>query len=302
MRSFTSFEPATLSFSGHETFRFRYPWLPKAVQGVLDDPDLFSREDAMVKLGVGKNMVRSMRHWCLALGLMDRHSSDGLTELGKRLFSSDGWDPFLEDTGTLWLLHWQLVASPERASTWHYAFTRWAPETFTREQLSAWLAEVAERAGDRTSRETIKRDVDVFVQTYVPSEPSLTVALEETFDCPMVELGLIRELDKKTYAFTRGRQPTLPDEVFVYALLRYWTVAAPERQTLDIGRIAHGPGSPGAAFKLTPNALVERFENLPAWAGLAYDETAGVKQILRTGCGIADPMGALEIYYRGVRG
>lgn len=54
------------SFGGHETFTFRYGWLKKGVDGLEQQPDIFGQESAMVQLGVGKNMVRSIRHWCLA--------------------------------------------------------------------------------------------------------------------------------------------------------------------------------------------------------------------------------------------
>ena len=59
-----------LSFAGHETFVFRYAWLTKAVEAVQTDPEIFSRDDAIVRLGVGKNMVRSIRHWGLATGVL----------------------------------------------------------------------------------------------------------------------------------------------------------------------------------------------------------------------------------------
>ena len=48
--------------SGHESFPCRYTWLPKAVRGIGVDFKLFGDEErAMVDLGVGKNMVRSIR-------------------------------------------------------------------------------------------------------------------------------------------------------------------------------------------------------------------------------------------------
>ena len=116
------------SFSGHQTFPFRYTWLPKGVRTLEEDPTCFSRSDAMVALGVGKNMVESIRFWCGALKLATIDSRGGKvapTELGSRMFARRGWDPYLEDPGTLWLLHWQLVESPDVASTWFLAFTRW---------------------------------------------------------------------------------------------------------------------------------------------------------------------------------
>lgn len=82
-------------FSGHETFACRYAWLPKALQAIQNDPRVFADEDqAIVELGVGKNMVRSIRFWVEATG-MAKPARDGLepTKLGLRIFGTKGWDP-----------------------------------------------------------------------------------------------------------------------------------------------------------------------------------------------------------------
>ena len=100
-----------VSFSGHETFPFRYTWLKKAVDAVGGDEYAFHADDAMVKFGVGKNMVSSMRHWGLATGMLEEGAARRgsrvkpfrATELGALLFRDEGWDPYLEDPGTLWL-------------------------------------------------------------------------------------------------------------------------------------------------------------------------------------------------------
>ncbi len=57
-------------FVGHETFTLRYGWLKKAVDAVQEDPGIFQRDDALVILGVGKNRVRSIRHWGLVTGVL----------------------------------------------------------------------------------------------------------------------------------------------------------------------------------------------------------------------------------------
>ena len=97
-----------LTFSGHQTFPFRYSWLPKGVRGLAADPVLFRREDALVRLGVGKNMVSSIQHWCDTLKLTvsnPRRGVSSATPFGQAIFADGAWDPFLEDRGTLWLLH-----------------------------------------------------------------------------------------------------------------------------------------------------------------------------------------------------
>ena len=58
-------------FARHETFHPRYGWFRKAYSHVAADPHVFSREDAPVQIGVGKNMVRAIRFWGRAAKLID---------------------------------------------------------------------------------------------------------------------------------------------------------------------------------------------------------------------------------------
>jgi len=289
-------------FSGHETFPFRYTWLPKGVGSILESPNLFAQEDALVTLGVGKNMVRAIRHWCTATGVIERVDHRGhaeVTNLGLSLLGGGGWDPFLEDPGTRWLLHWQLIKKPRPASTWHLAFTRWNTDRFGRDELVDWLLGFARSvSGTRPTRASLRRDVDVFIRTYVPAQAKRERPLEDTFDCPLVELGLLEEVERGLYRFARGPKPTLPDDIFVSALIDYWLLRAPNERTLSFESILHGLGSPGAAFKLSENALAERLERLPEWTGLTFDDTAGMRNVLRTDAGAEfEPLEALARYY-----
>ena len=288
-------------FTGHETFPFRYTWLPKGIGKLLEHPELYAREDALVRLGVGKNMVRSLRHWCLATRTIERGERKGhmkVTDLGLSLLGNDGWDPFLEDPGTLWLLHWQLVSRPSPASTWHLAFTHWRTDRFVRDELVNWLSGFARRvSGTRPTSASLRRDVDVFIRTYVPAQAKRERPMEDTFDCPLVELGLLIETERGVYRFARGPKLTLPDGVFASALIEYWLLTAPDTNTLSFDAILYGPGSPGGAFKLSENALAERLERLPDWTGLTFSDTAGTRNVLRTECEDFDPLEALGRYY-----
>ena len=157
-----------VSFSGHETFPFRYPWLKKAVDAAEADPYAFEAEDAMVKLGVGKNMVSSIRHWGLTTGMLEdatrprgsRRRPLAPSDLGRSLLADGGWDPFLEDPGTLWLLHWQLVSRPERATTWWWVFNRYPGTIFTRADVQEALETLGAQSGwMRFTSASLKRDI-----------------------------------------------------------------------------------------------------------------------------------------------
>ena len=119
-------------FARHETFHPRYGWFRKAYRFAAWDPYIFKSPDAPVLIGVGKNMARSIRFWGLAARLLvedpkaPNARSPGLipTRLGYALFGDGGWDPYLEDPGTLWLLHWLLLAPRSRLPVWWPRFQR----------------------------------------------------------------------------------------------------------------------------------------------------------------------------------
>ena len=288
-------EKINASFSGHETFPFRYTWLKKgvdAVNTVRGKPTIFADDDATITLGVGKNMVRSIHHWCqvarlIELGGMDSNNRRRFvpTELGDRTFADDGFDPYLEDAATLWLIHWNLTTNANRATTWFWAFSIFGQNEFTKDKFISELITWAEKSTrNRISENSIKRDVDCFLRTYVPSRLTKTTIMEDTFDCPLVELDLISNSpDGNTYRFHRGPKPTLPIEIFAAAFSEFWDTRFSENSTLTFANIAYSEKSPGRTFQLDEDALVEyldRLENLTDGA-LRYDETAGVKQVYR---------------------
>ena len=56
-----------LRFSGHDTFVVRSYW-PKKGCDFVKKGYKFSSEDAVVELGVGKNMVTSIQFWMKEIG------------------------------------------------------------------------------------------------------------------------------------------------------------------------------------------------------------------------------------------
>lgn len=275
------------SFSGHETFRFRYPWLKKGYDAVEDAPRVFLRDDATTTLGVGKNMVRSIRHWCLAAGLLTE-DRDCLcrTEFGRRLLDNDaGLDPYLEDPATLWLLHWQIASNRARATTWFWCFSHFNEPEFTREALTSALSRWTQTLPGKPVAEcSLKRDVEVFLRTYVASRQGRRDGVEDTLDCLLVELGLIIQPGGgPLYQFRRGAQQSLPDGILLYAVLRFWETYAAAAEVLAVPELARQPGSPGRLFKMDESALVARLEGIEAQTdgAIGYRETAGLRQLYR---------------------
>lgn len=296
----------TVSFSGHETFPFRYGWLKKGVDAVAKDPTFFSHERAMIDLGVGKNMVNSIRHWCLAARLIDQNrgstnrSQFVPTEIGKAVFSDGGFDPYLEDPGTLWLIHWLIASNLENATTWFWMFSHWNGIEFTKERISYEIQSWLEKYGHKAlSDNTLKRDIDCFARTYIHSRQTRSGIIEDTLDCPLVDLRLIAELaDGKTYQFQRGPQVSLPDKILAFALVEFWRASTSHAKSIAFEKIAYAPGSPGRIFKLDEDSLASRLENIGSNTdnGFTYDETAGLKQVYKHR--EVEPLALLKSYYQ----
>ena len=294
-------------FSGHQTFAFRYGWLEKGVRAVAERPTVFSEDDALVRLGVGKNMVESIRHWCLVTQMVEedpevkRNNGRALhvTPIASKLLQDGGWDPFLEDDASLWLIHWLLVTNSRIGTTWQIAFSLFQRPDFTKQELVGYLASFAEKQSVDVKEGSLARDVDCFLRTYTPAKAAVKQAVvEETFDCPLQELNLIDlSPDGELYRFAIGAKPSLPAAVFGYAFAQYFDTARAGRNTMSVQECLYGTGSPGQVFKLDENSLIEYIEDLEKTTRgrVALDETAGLKQIYRRQD--LEPIKLLDTYY-----
>ena len=287
-------------FTGHETFPMRYGWLKKAYDHVAkfrnhsENRVLVWGDEAIAQLGVGKNMVSSIRYWAKTIGVVEESAKAShdvkTTEFGKKIFGKKGFDPFMEHPTTLWLIHWKL-ASNIGLTTWFWAFGYYPSLVFDRIDMQSKLERLsADRKWKRVSAVTLKNDVSVFIRTYTSKflwgggrTPSAT--LENNLECPLTELGLIKPIGKKDgFRFLKGEKSSLGMGVFTAALLDYWRRHSPSSATLSFETVAHQPGCCGKLFLLHDNDVVDRLARLESFTdgALRWSETAGLKQVIRT--------------------
>lgn len=261
-------------FSGHESFVCRYAWLPEAYRALRADPQIFSDEPrAMVELGLGKNMVRSLRFWVEVAGLAEPNPERGrglrTTTFGDALFGEHGVDRYLEDRRTLWLLHWKLSSREEGALfAWDYLFSRWPyPELTRTEAIAAFMRE-SERLGHDHSQVTLTQHLDVFLQSYLGARSGKT-ALEDSLDGPLVELELLQTLGQRkgeggrfepVYGFRREPKAEITAALFDYCVVDFWQRYHPSEASLTLRDITMAPGSPGQVFKLPEDDVRARLE------------------------------------------
>lgn len=299
-------------FSGHETFVCRYAWLPKAVNSVAKNPKTFSDEDgAMVTLGVGKNMVRSIRFWAEAAGVIEpigQGRGYGVSAFGQELLGHDGHDPYLEHAATLWLLHWKIATNPQGPIfQWVQMLNHWHRSEFTESEAMAFLMRSLPAVGKKTSDRTIEDGLRVFINTFIPTRGRKGEVAEDNLDSPFVELGLLRRsgerADSKTgerepiYSFAVEDKPGISPELFAYCLNDFWRNEHPKEQTIAFGASAVGKGSPGQIFKLPEASVRHHLDQIRTASRrmFAFEESASLQQISRSPK--ADSFDLLETIY-----
>ena len=114
-----------MRFRAHETFFIRKGWLSKGMKYVSQNPSVFvdSENKATDVLGIGSNMVKSLRYWLQVTGLTSEPNSgkryQSFTDLGKSIFTNDR---YIEETGTLCLLQYKIASNYEGVTAWYYFF------------------------------------------------------------------------------------------------------------------------------------------------------------------------------------
>lgn len=284
-------------FAGHETFPLRLLWLKKAYDAVREGASsgTFQEQSAIARFGVGRNMAVSMRYWGLATAFLEEQDRViKPTALGHAILADDGFDPYLEHAATVWLAHWGVASSPEWTTTAYFAFNVLSAIEFDTGNLIDELMALVRARGWRATQNTLKRDIEVFLRSYVRRD---AMAGDDAAEPLLAELGLIREARVGGWhEFVRGPKPTLPNGIFAYALADFWEGRGGS-SAITAEQVCYAPGSPGRVFKLDEDTVITRLMGIEAVTAGAWrwTDTAGLRQVQRLGD--VDPMKLISNAY-----
>lgn len=280
-------------FSGHETFPLRYGWLKKVYDACLKieekkgsiSKDLFNNIEAIAILGVGKNMVSSMRYWAIYTGLLEFDNNKNLyiSPYAKKILDISGFDPWLENYATLWLLHWKLSTNPV-LFTYYWIFNRLNSVSFDKDSLTATIQEALKECDIdvEVSASTLRRDVECLLGMY-SAKSSHDKSNEESIESPLTELGLIGPVTRRDlFQMKSGAKPNLSIYTFIFGLLMFWKEYSPNSRTLSLEAICYEPKSPGRIFLIDENTIGEYKQDISKITEgmLEWSETAGLNQII----------------------
>ncbi len=265
------------TFSGHESFQCRHLWLKKGYDFVKKRKT-FNDEDAVVTLGVGKNMVSSIRFWMKAFNLLT--PDDKLTEFAHSLLADSGYDPYIEDEGTLWLLHYQLIKKG-LASTYSIVFNELRREKieFTKENFIAYVKRKAET--EKTfpiNEKTLNEDFAVLTKMYLRSDIQ-SKDKEDSFTGLLTELNLLKSYSKgkeEFFVIENSERSEIPDEILLYTILDNESFES----SINLNSIEMNPNSAGTVFAINRPGLLSKIENLTQkYNYIVFNDQAGIKEL-----------------------
>lgn len=268
-----------MKFRAHETFFIRKGWLSKGMKHVLRKPNVFvdKEENPMDVLGIGSNMVKSLRYWLQAVGLTQEprtgRRDQTLTPFGNTIYAHDR---FVEEMGTLHLLHYKLATNKEDATAWYFFFNKFIATEFTREDFINSLQSYILMSGESISvaSRSLSEDFACIINTYVPrykTNPG-KVSPENNIDCPLGEIGLIDILAKKTFKKSIPSANTF-DPWIVLAII---SDRANGRNQIGLNELLTAEGNIGRIFNLDSITMIEVLRRVEKLGALKIIRTAGL--------------------------
>lgn len=271
-------------FRASETFFIRKGWLSKGMRYVSQKPDVFvdKNENPMDVLGIGANMVKSLRYWLQAVGLTSEPSREKriqkLTDFGTLVHEHD---PYTEEIGTLYLLQYKLVTDEDMAPAWYYFFNEFTLSEFNREDFLEQIQNYLKMKDTKVALRSLSDDFACIISTYVPkykSNPSKD-SPENNITCPLGELGLVDILGKEERNILYRKSIPSVRSFNPWVILAVICDQAKGQEEIGLNDLLNGKRNIGKVFNLDSICMLEILHEVEKTGEIKIIRTAGLDVI-----------------------
>ena len=270
-----------MKFRGHETFFIRKGWLYKGMSNVIRQPGVFqgAAGNPMDVFGIGANMVKSLRYWMIATKLTSEpktgRKNQTLTKLGRIIYDNDA---YMEEVGSLWLVHYMLATNKDEATAWYLFFNEFEKNEFSEDDFYSAVVKYV-RMQDTVkvpSDRVISEEFSCIMNTYVPRiklNPK-KVHPESNIDCPLGELGLIDVINKRNGIYKKcvPKLDMLPNLIMLAVIIRQ----AEGKKEVRISSLQKDVCQIGKIFNLDSITLINVLYRLESDGYIKVIRTAGL--------------------------
>jgi len=273
-----------MKFRAHDTFFIRKGWLSKGMKHVVIKPDIFvdKAENPTDILGIGTNMVKALRYWLQTVGLTYELSRgrrvQTLTDFGQYVYAHDR---YIEELGTLFLLHYKLASSKDDAAAWFFFFNVFTMSEFTKEDFVQALQNyiLMSEGGEPVASRSLNDDFSCIINTYLPrykSNPD-KVSPENNIDCPLGELGLIDILSKEKKSYKKSIPAA--SSINPWVALAVIMDCSDGRNEIGLNELLTAPRNIGKIFNLDAITMLDILHSIEKLGKIKIVRTAGLDVI-----------------------
>lgn len=279
-----------MKFRAHETFFIRKGWLYKGLKNVLDQPSVFTNKEKnpVDVLGIGSNMVKSLRYWLQATGLTEeklvnnskgRAKEQRLTKIGEIVFKND---KYFEESGSICLIHYFLASNYELAPSWYYFFNEFEISEFNREDFVIGIQKFSSMKGENPAKSSLEDDFNCLINSYVLRKKlnPTRVNPESNIECPLDELGLIEISDVSKGKDRIFKKSSLNNSCLnPYILYAIILDQYPEKNEIRISDLLTAPNNIGKIFNLNILSLSKALDVMEKMRFIDVIRTSGLDVI-----------------------
>ncbi|MDP4147016.1 MAG: DUF4007 family protein [Bacillota bacterium] len=280
-------EAVKFKLKGHESFFIREGWLAKGIKNVDNNSRVFISDDATDVLGIGTNMVKSLRYWLQACGVTEERRVENnkreqfLTgDLGKIIKK---YDPYFEDIFSLWLIHYKLVTNTEFSTAWYLFFNEIKANEFTKDELKDEMVYALNRINNNSefSQNSLFDDCECIIKTYYSNKKE-NKNPEDNISCPLTELGLLSKINSyHGEEIIIKRKPSV-DKLDKLIVLYIILDNMKNSNAISIESILNNKCNAGRVLNLDRNLLNEYLDELKNLGYIEVNRTAGLNQVYNT--------------------
>lgn len=287
-----------MKIRAHETFNIRKGWIHKGVKNILTYPRLFTNKELNPCdiLGIGTNMVKALRYWLSAVGVMEE-VQDGNQKIQK--ISPLGaiintYDRYYEEDGTNWIIHYMLAKNKDLATSWFWFFNEFKVNSFDKALFIKELKEYlhTEFAYD-ASENMLGDDFDCLIKTYCSKDNNNSP--EDLNECPLTDLHLVEVSDNKVYKKVTPEKGSIHPFIVLAVI-----VDNAQNKEILISDLLNSSCNVGKVFNFDRTTCFFYLEQLQKRGFLDIVRTAGLDLIkLTKDLSFLD---IVELYYKDING
>ncbi len=255
----------------HESFSIREGWLSKGLLAVKNNAKVFSCEESTDILGIGTNMVKSLKYWLYATNMIkDEKNSIVITDLGNLILK---YDPYMEDEFTWWMIHINMLLNQEDFYVGNVFFNKCISKNFSKEDVYKIISDHLNQKRLEFNEKILVDEINTIIKTYVVDNSNDTP--ENNFNCPLADLELLKRISKDNYERLKPDYRSLSYLVVYYLVLQNLD----GRDYLSIDELLKIQNSPSKLLNLDKNLFNDYLDDMRREGLITINRTAGLNMI-----------------------